>query len=80
MEPSHGDFSAPTDNYPHLGTVEEENDFDFSKAIHDVDNPEIVSVPHKVSGQRMKLKKGFYGARIIDLESKVSDLRLADDN
>jgi hypothetical protein len=59
---------------PHLGTIEEERELDFSKAIPDTQDPEIVVVPHRFTGQKFKLKKGFKGARIVDLENKVMDI------
>jgi hypothetical protein len=57
------------ENY--LGTIEEEAEFDFERAIKDSDDPEVVTVPNLESGERFRLKKDFHGARIVDLENKV---------
>lgn len=71
IENAVGDGAPPE---KHLGTVEEEEEFDFTRAIPDASDPEVIVVPHKQSGQRFKLKKGFKGARIVDLENKVAEL------
>ena len=55
----------------HLGTIEEENELELEKAIADIEDPEIVSVPHIETGRRVKIKKDFKGAKIVDLENKV---------
>jgi hypothetical protein len=54
-----------------LGTIEEENELELEKAIADIDHPEIISVPHIETGRRVKLKKNFKGAKIVDLENKI---------
>lgn len=55
----------------HLGTIEEENELELEKAIADIENPEIVSVPHIETGRRVKIQKNFKGAKMVDLENKV---------
>lgn len=55
----------------HLGTINEENELELEKAIADVDDPEVITVPHIETGRRVKLKKDFKGARVVDLENKV---------
>lgn len=55
----------------HLGTIMEEAELEFEKAIADVDEPDYVTVPHLETGRRVKLKKDFQGARIVDLENQV---------
>jgi hypothetical protein len=57
------------ENY--LGTIEEETEFDFERAIMDGQDPEVVTVPNLESGERFRLKKDFKGSRIVDLENKV---------
>jgi hypothetical protein len=54
-----------------FGTVPEDGDLDYNLAITDPVNPEIVSVPHKPTGQRIRVTKDFNGARIVDLENRV---------
>ena len=56
-----------------IGTVGEENELELDKAVPDSKDPEIVSVFHKETGQRVKIRKGFKGARIVDLENKIID-------
>ena len=63
--------SARSDESEHLGTIEEENELELEKAIADIDHPEIISVPHIETGRRVKLKKNFKGAKIVDLENKI---------
>ena len=60
-----------SDSSEHLGTIEEENELELEKAIADVSNPEIVSVPHVETGRRVKIQKNFKGAKIVDLENKI---------
>ncbi|OMJ74195.1 hypothetical protein SteCoe_26950 [Stentor coeruleus] len=56
-----------------LGTISEEKDLDLEKAVADPSDPELVKVFHKESGQRITVRKGFKGARIVDLENKIID-------
>ena len=42
-------------------------------AIPEPSDPEVITVPHLQSGERLRLRKGFAGARILDLENKVVD-------
>jgi hypothetical protein len=73
-------FSEP-DNFdellnqiePPIGTIDKEHELDFDRAIPDQTDPEVLTVPHKQSGERLRLRKGFSGARIVDLENKVVD-------
>jgi hypothetical protein len=58
---------------PPIGTIDKEGELDFDRAIPDPGDPEVLVVPHKVSGERLRLRKGFSGARIVDLENKVVD-------
>lgn len=54
-----------------LGSIEQEQDIDLDKAISDPNDHKLVSVLHKPSGQRITIRKGFKGARIVNLENKV---------
>ena len=58
---------------PNLGSISEDKDLDLEKAVADPSDPELVSVFHKESGQRVTIRKGFKGARIVNLENKVID-------
>ena len=53
------------------GTVAEEADLELDKAVADSKDPELITVIHKDTGQRITVRKGFKGARIVDLENKV---------
>ena len=54
-----------------LGLVNEEKDIDLDKAIADSKDPELITVINKQTGERITIRKGFKGARIVDLENKV---------
>lgn len=56
-----------------LGTIHEELELELEKAISDLNDPEVISVPHIEKGLRVKLKKDFKGARIVDLQDKVNE-------
>lgn len=62
---------SPHKTPTHLGTIDAENELDFDRAIADSKDPELVSVPHKPTGGRVRVRKDFKGARIVDLENKV---------
>eukprot|EP00358_Blepharisma_japonicum_P004831 CAMPEP_0202942360 /NCGR_PEP_ID=MMETSP1395-20130829/2529_1 /ASSEMBLY_ACC=CAM_ASM_000871 /TAXON_ID=5961 /ORGANISM="Blepharisma japonicum, Strain Stock R1072" /LENGTH=703 /DNA_ID=CAMNT_0049638501 /DNA_START=542 /DNA_END=2650 /DNA_ORIENTATION=- len=64
---------SPSKSPNHYGTIEAEQELDFDKAFADSNDPEIVSVPHKPTGGRVRVRKDFKGARIVDLENKVID-------
>ena len=59
------------DETDHLGTILEENELELEKAIADLDEPEFVTVTHKETGRRVKIKRDFKGARIVDIENNV---------
>lgn len=67
------DLAAP------LGTIEEESELELERAIPDLDDPEVLTVTNK-SGQRVKIRKGFSGARIVDLENRVDENELPIDS
>ena len=54
-----------------MGTIEEEDDIELNLAIADSNDPEIVSVPHKITGERVKIRKDFKGSRVVDLIGEV---------
>ena len=54
-----------------LGSVSEEHEIDLDKALADPKDPELIKVFHKQSGQHVTIRKGFKGARIVDLENKI---------
>jgi len=64
-------FPVEEEEKPCLGTVENQSELDLQRAIPDLDDPEIITVPHKESGQRVRIRKDFKGARIVDLENKI---------
>jgi hypothetical protein len=53
-----------------MAHIKEEKDIELEKAIADPNNPDLVSVLHKPTGKRIVIRKGFKGARIVDLENK----------
>ncbi|CAG9329240.1 unnamed protein product [Blepharisma stoltei] len=61
-------FGQPNNS---LGVIKEEDELEFERAFADSNDPEVVIIPHKVTGERLFIKKGFRGARIVDLENKV---------
>jgi hypothetical protein len=47
-------------------TVTNEDDFEFEKALVDLDDPEAVIVTHNLTGYKMKVKKPFFGSPRVD--------------
>ena len=45
--------------------------YDMDRAVPDSTNPDIVIIPHKYKGYRLKVKNDFNRARIVDLENRV---------
>lgn len=60
-----------SESFGPFGTVPDDADLDYNLAIPDPAHPEIVSIPHKPTGQRIRVTKDFNGARIVDLENRV---------
>jgi hypothetical protein len=67
------DKSSEPEGNNELGTIKEENDLELEKAVPDTKDPELVTVFSKERNQRVRIRKGFKGARIVDLENKIID-------
>lgn len=52
------------------GYVENEGDFDFSRAIQDPRHSDIVIVPHLRSGQKFIISKSFQGSSILGTDNR----------
>lgn len=47
-------------------TIHSEDDFRFEQALPDPEDPEVVVVTHKETGEDVRVRKSFHGAYVID--------------
>ena len=47
------------------------NDYDIPKAVVDKDDVHLATLKHKVTNQKVKVRRNFRGAKIVDLERKA---------